>query len=872
MEMGTAEIVLVLGFYNRQNFGDDLFEIAIRHIFRELSELQFQFISIDDFSLNTTDFSKIHTVIVGGGDLFNEYFASKLLSAIPNFHEETPIWALGVGIPFPSFLQTPIGTRFLQLFDRIVLRNAEDLASLNSKIGSEWVHYYPDLVFALEPPPPRPLRSPTPPPKIIGLAIAQPSAHKDPSFTNAIIELIASDQFSNFHFRFFIFNEHTKNEKENDRIFAANLCKLVQEGAPDLATRISIADPISTFGEVRKQFSMCEVVVAHRFHAHIIAMIARVKMVSIVTTRKVDLLNIFPRVIPQIVHQSSTTGTQFYLSYHELRNSVLEALNSTPKNNIFHEFYSPSNSQLSKLLLLRKKRTSACFSQTLSSEIKIQQTVSLTQNFLKNKPHSPENLKHAAEILCFQITNTPGSKYVYGTTENLKERPELMTEMVTWILSDFIEKKAINTPLTFNLDYISQLESFEGIHRSGWNFVAGVLSARNSNCGILTDLYLDRTFGWSAVALEGAGVIPYTNKWIGFVHHTLEESFGSSVKQVLDHPLFRLSLKNCICLITLSEYLATRISNYLKSEAPKIIVVKHPTSTIFEKANSAPPTRTILTAPNKPATGKIGSFQRLSSLQPLRHFQNARSKVIGVGAWYRNPLGIYMVPVPPHLKKYRVKGRKMESYFCPEVLSVSKSELVSFRLENNIFARWVVDYVRTNIIAGSKSGQTFGTSLLDKWTLLIYGTSVLNKFLRTELVFRCTRGAKSSESMVHFRKCLESVEHLEFLSDLEYDELLNESIVFLNLVDASAVNTIIECMMRGTPVIVNRHPAVEEYLGKEYPGFYDEWDDLLKRDLFSSLNVGRCERYLRDMDKSFLYSDYFMWDLERKVREVLGEK
>lgn len=63
------------------------------------------------------------------------------------------------------------------------------------------------------------------------------------------------------------------------------------------------------------------------------------------------------------------------------------------------------------------------------------------------------------------------------------------------------------------------------------------------------------------------------------------------------------------------------------------------------------------------------------------------------------------------------------------------------------------------------------------------------------------------------------------ISDEEYDSLLCSSIVFLDLYDAVANTTAIECMGRNTPFIINRLPGIEEYLGKEYPLFYDTLED-----------------------------------------------
>jgi hypothetical protein len=59
------------------------------------------------------------------------------------------------------------------------------------------------------------------------------------------------------------------------------------------------------------------------------------------------------------------------------------------------------------------------------------------------------------------------------------------------------------------------------------------------------------------------------------------------------------------------------------------------------------------------------------------------------------------------------------------------------------------------------------------------------------------------------------------LSDADYDQLLSCNVVFIELRDASANNTVIECLARGTPLLVNPLPAVREYLGEDYPLYYD---------------------------------------------------
>lgn len=70
-----------------------------------------------------------------------------------------------------------------------------------------------------------------------------------------------------------------------------------------------------------------------------------------------------------------------------------------------------------------------------------------------------------------------------------------------------------------------------------------------------------------------------------------------------------------------------------------------------------------------------------------------------------------------------------------------------------------------------------------------------------------------------------SVELIEQVSNDTYDEILSANIVYLNLYDSSANNAIIECIARGTPLLVNKLPAIVEYLGENYPFYFKNDDD-----------------------------------------------
>lgn len=105
------------------------------------------------------------------------------------------------------------------------------------------------------------------------------------------------------------------------------------------------------------------------------------------------------------------------------------------------------------------------------------------------------------------------------------------------------------------------------------------------------------------------------------------------------------------------------------------------------------------------------------------------------------------------------------------------------------------------------------------------------------------------------RKVLINCTNLDFKPDFQvinyldepiYDQYLSENIVFLNLIDSSANSTILECIERNTPIIVNRLPAIEEYLGKNYPLFYNGLTEV--GNLIEKIQLGH--EYLCKLDKS----------------------
>jgi hypothetical protein len=106
-----------------------------------------------------------------------------------------------------------------------------------------------------------------------------------------------------------------------------------------------------------------------------------------------------------------------------------------------------------------------------------------------------------------------------------------------------------------------------------------------------------------------------------------------------------------------------------------------------------------------------------------------------------------------------------------------------------------------------------------------------------------------------------NIELIQHVDNNQYDELLSKYVVFIKLYDASAVNTLIECIVRNTPIIINKLPAVVEYLGPNYPLYYNNIDEvprLLKIKFFTKNHIKNAHKYLKNMNKDFLKIENFI--------------
>lgn len=107
-----------------------------------------------------------------------------------------------------------------------------------------------------------------------------------------------------------------------------------------------------------------------------------------------------------------------------------------------------------------------------------------------------------------------------------------------------------------------------------------------------------------------------------------------------------------------------------------------------------------------------------------------------------------------------------------------------------------------------------------------------------------------------------TVTEYDFLENDDYDKLLSESVVFMQLYDASANNAVIECIVRNTPLLISPLDPVVEYLGGGYPLYFETLEEAAEK-LENKALILHAHEYLKSHPiKEKLTGEYFMRSLQ----------
>lgn len=791
--------VLILGYYHRGNLGDDMFMEA----FHSLFPYRLTFGNPDDLKTipENTD-----AVIVGSGDLFNKYFIPNVSKLLNGF--QRPVFAVGVGVSYVS----TIYQGYFDAFDQVWIRNPTDLRTLQKRIGVK-AHTIPDFGFSLNIPVPRIKQ-----PHIFTLGVFLADAlHQEidiPGLADSIrtISQVAAEEYSTVRILLFAFN---LSLAENDTVLNQKLGKALSDCN---VTSISCRNVSDTLHEM----SDLDFAIVMRYHAHVFCMLLNIPFVSIAQTPKAICLLKEAELPEPVKDVSRVADALLQLDVADMQNRMKSYVKMA--RSLVH-----ASVQRIQIQLQASKRI-APFTPTLSWENKIQQVIDFLQSELQTETADiPRIARQIIGILTDKRVVT-FSPFLYGLERDLKNHPAKIKEMAQYILSEY-PKTQDDYIGRFNVD-LSNTDCFQGLHRSGWAFATDFLKSLHHEKGVLLDVYGDATFHWNEQELLRAGVLPRREPFVVFIHHTALESYSEyNCVELFKKKSFLQSLHCCVGIYVLSDALAKWMRQELDRWGFKKVIVEslvHPTEFPEQTFN----------------------MQRFKD--------NPKPKLTQTGAWLRNSYAIYQLPGVPHwLQKSVLQGAKMENYFRPSKVIYRKKECktphprkeqkhstkphhhsVDPRRRN----KWVEGlekhlrsrpYLSKDIYVGDENDEKCPDCELDPDTLNTINFVVEGNH--------------------------QSVHHIPQLSNSEYDQLLSANIVFLNLEDASAVNTIQECIVRHTPIVVNRLPATIEALGANYPLLYSSLEEV--GDLLTRENIAKAHQYLVDLPKHRLRVENFIQEI-----------
>jgi hypothetical protein len=917
--------ILVVGYYNHCNLGDEQYKWSIKHILNRLPHRIPQSVEfIDCDKLIDYTIPDNCTIMLGGGDVLNHYFLDKLNKKISTLQTKPKILAFSVGIPYNSIFLQPENLKKLDIFDHIYLRTRQDIPVFSQFFDSNKLSYLPDAscflpdAFDMKSPSSyfTPLTSPIPPAKT---DCSNNNMYR--KLYGALYSLHKTKKIINVNFCRHIYHpQYVENYEAIVRELARFLEELTKKGyylvllpfntkptgegktddtncENDILIHNDVLRHIKNHTNIINidyELSLCEILSLYplfymslpmRFHGTLFSINAAVPMIPIYTTKKIRnaLLDIGWK--HEYVFEKNEKDLPLSFNPKKMMMTFLDCVRHHAKGKIllknqFENFkrcydkekivletriFSPvrvstlmqltglpppptppknSNDDLYDAYfsspLAPKFSENPIYSQKVGKDDDLIETVySKLQAFAKDHQETDfrditdPTLKNVAVcVVSYFLTGHIDSQYHHGLMQKMFSPTYEYKKEWKWVLQHYKTKgkqKPVlpeNPDGPFNIGYIDQNDQ-SGVHRSGWAHVyEHLLSLNNSTAPTLLDLYLDRTFHWKRDIYREIGIIPYRQSWVGFVHHTFDQTFSEYNNSVLlNCPEFIESLPHCRGIIVLSQYLKSQFEEEFKIRNINVPVhvLVHPTET------------------------DVPQFDM------QQFYDNPDKKLIHIGGWLRNIFSFYQLELNPqmmlkksemvdppkrrcfinlrnilrrdrtatphHIRKVALKGKYMENYYPPEKLGDRMANIL----------------------------KTINTSK-DREPMFCSQTNLQNNWLK------------------HLVEYLNSIEQkmdvMNALDNKEYDNLLTNNTVFLNLVDGSAVNTIIECVVRNTPVFVNKHPAVVGILGKNYPLYYDKPSDINQL-LADPICIRKAHDYMKGMDKTPYQINTFIQTLQR---------
>lgn len=836
--------VLILGYYDKLNFGDDIFKYVFKKYIFNKNEFELHIYNLDtlDDIIKQHENDPYEYIIIGGGDLINDYyFNSENIQKFRDNFANIPILFYGIGLSYLSMLPA------LDIGDYFFMRNKNDYYSVSARFSNNYTFYTPDLAYFL-------LNESSlktyknqkviTPAQQLKIGVCLPYTwfvnNNDESnvFFMEMSELIG--ELSKKHLIYIVPFDTSNNPKNSDLILLQKLQSILRlyEFNSNSEQRIFYINSTNDITSMINIFKGFDCVLASRYHSVIMSILTDTPFISLYTTRKVENIksevnsNLYNFFIPLDKDVNGIpiklNKEQFYKSFDEILNNYINIRNELCNTKKYlYSILVNTYAKFSSLFLQNNIKRSG--PPQYVSEERVNHLVNKTvKNVLKlfkldnqkniKSIHSGKSLvklisprgrvpsgvqKKVTEEILWSLTGDPYAPYYYGLFENAHKGA--LVPQLKWIIDDYHEKYKYARNKTDTIKLVNK--NFQELHRSGWQFIVNNLIVElnkrdDINKPFIIDTYVDKTFHWNKKFYESKGIIPYRKEWIGFIHHTYSDYVNQyNCEQLFTEDLFIQSLENCKCIIVMSEYLKKQIETsldilYNRNDNPlinkvNVHVVYHPTE----------------------ITKDLFTYEKF--------LNNKDKQIIQIGNWLRNVFSIYQLDLPTNSviqHKSVLKNKNSNNYFLPDDFFDNLFNNLNINKPNNI-----VDMCKI----------TFDN---------LHLKGMYEYIIEME----------------------NSVKVIEYLDNDKYDKLLCENIVFVKFVDASATNTVIECILRNTPILVNPIEPVVELLGDDYPFYYNTIYEASKL-LEDCDKIKETYEYLLNMDKSRFYIDTFI----NNIRELI---
>jgi polysaccharide pyruvyl transferase WcaK-like protein len=807
--------ILITGYYYKQNLGDDLLLQYAQTIFRSTRNLIVipRYLSTDTIEIHNKEamdelIKTTDVVVLFGGEVINTYFLDRLIAmkrtAMMRHNKNIPFYAFGVSC---NSDYQEIQSR-MDLFEYVIFRNRTDYLAFLPRLTERHSEVLPDPVFAY----------------CRKTLTGQCSMVRNIRKVSRYIRIASSrEQMSGFHVGFFLCQTCRHPEFMNAihqlldkciqrraRISLFTMCNGTIASEDDRRINKEVYDRIpvphrhkvSVYSDpqsIFQQIGNLDVAVCWRFHAHVFCILYGIPFISLSTTPKVKTL--------------LEENDLIQLSYAHRLNVLPDAIDAVLRNSdIIHRNLSQLTRRLHPLAKTYGRKWSQIIGTTratprhpMDDTIKTQMMIQIRKSYLIYE--RKEDHLYNAIVLLYLITGHLKTPYQWGLVEKMSNGATIdtLSDDIVWLIDEQVK--------TGSMAFYAKVYSY--LHK---NFSSTIPAIPSHPINIH---YMDQN--------DMKGV--HRSGWEYVIHH-IERNMAS------------LDSSAILCDLYLDR---TFHWNYDSAVALGIIPYCRPWVGFIHHTSRVDYTDyNVVALFNKPAF--INSLACCSALIVMTHYlrkqvegklrelkyhripvyvlrhptefieasrcfqledfeQLSAHRIVQVGAWYRDISAIFRLNLnenPLQYQKCALKGPQMEGYY--RFLQESGDSVDSTESTMQIS--------RDNRDRSSSSDNTL---------VPLYNT----------------------------------VELLPQLSAEEYDRLFQLCIIFIYLIDASAVNTIIESIVRNTPILVNRIEPVVEYLGRDYPFYYDTLEEAARKANDIAV-VRRTHEYLKGMDKSFLRVENFI--------------